>query len=670
MKILILFILLSLGVSAEQVTPELHFVVTPTGRWARPSQQRFATLPEALAQARIERKASPNRRIRITLDAGRHELDEPIVLTPEDSGASETAPLIVEGTSGKETSLVGGRILTGWKMVDPSSRRWELDLPEVRNGSWYFRSLYINGQRATRARTPNKDFFRIQGASPSDHPVQIRYQGTDIKPAWAKLGDVELVALLAWADLRMPIRSVDLSNHLATLSGNPQPSNKEANARYFIENAPDALDSPGEWYLDKRTGRLSYFAKAGEDLSKAKVTAPRLKQLMRWEGNFATKTAVRHVVLRGLDLAETDWDLAPDGYADVQAAVRIHGDLLLRGVEDSVIEDCLFRGLGGYGVELGPGCRRVRVTGNEMSELAAGGIRIGEDRVEKDAFFANYGHEISQNHIHHCGLIYPPAAGVFILQSGTNRVAHNHVHHLNYTAVSVGWTWGYTDSPCRANIVEFNHMHDLGQGMLSDMGAVYTLGPQPGTIVRNNLIHDVDSFTYGGWGLYTDEGSTGILMENNVVYRCKSSGFHQHYGRDNIIRNNIFALNREAQLMRTREEDHQSFEFTHNIVMFNQGVLFAGNWKNRHYVMDGNVYFDTRTNHDLAKMTWAGLSWDAWQKAGLDAKSVVADPLFVDPLRGNFTLKPNSPAITLGFRPISLKEVGITRKFRSTSASR
>ena len=103
--------------------------------------------------------------------------------------------------------------------------------------------------------------------------------------------------------------------------------------------------------------------------------------------------------------------------------------------------------------------------------------------------------------------------GVLILQSGHNRVAHNHIHHLYYTAVSAGWNWGYKESPCHENIIEFNHLHHIGQGMLSDMGAFYSLGIQKGTVVRNNLVHDVESFGYGGWGLYTDEGSTDIVLE-------------------------------------------------------------------------------------------------------------------------------------------------------------
>ena len=255
--------------------------------------------------------------------------------------------------------------------------------------------------------------------------------------------------------------------------------------------------------------------------------------------------------------------------------------------------------------------------------------------------------------------------GVIIFQSGTNRVAHNHIHDLFYTAISVGWNWGYQETPCRENIVEFNHLHDIGQGVLSDMGAIYTLGIQKGTVLRNNLIHDVNSFSYGGWGLYPDEGSSHIVLENNVVYRCKSAGFHQHYGRENVVRNNIFAFGAEHQLMRTREEEHLSFILTNNIVYFDSGTLLGSNWKNNHFTIDYNLYFDARPGAATQPPAFAGATFEDRRKRGHDVHSLVADPLFLAPREFDFRLKGSSPALKLGFKPIELSEVGVRRKFRN-----
>jgi len=281
--------------------------------------------------------------------------------------------------------------------------------------------------------------------------------------------------------------------------------------------------------------------------------------------------------------------------------------------------------------------------------------------VRIDPFDANNGHVITDNHIHSLGRVYAPAIGVLILQSGMNQVAHNHVHDLYYTAISVGWTWGYQDSPCHHNVIEFNHLHDIGQARLSDMGAVYTLGPQTGTVIRNNLIHDVDAFTYGGWGLYTDEGSTGILLENNVIYRTKSAGFHQHYGRDNVIRNNIFAFGREHQVMRSRAEEHNSFSFDHNIVLFDSGDLLGSNWSADRYRMDHNIYWDARPGFGSNSLKLDGGTLAQWRERGHDIHSIVADPQFTNPREGGFQLKSGSPALALNFWPIDLSQVGVRK---------
>lgn len=238
----------------------------------------------------------------------------------------------------------------------------------------------------------------------------------------------------------------------------------------------------------------------------------------------------------------------------------------------------------------------------------------------------------------------PTGIGVIIFQSADNTISHNEIADFRYTGISVGWVWGYKDSPAKRNKIIFNHIHHLGLGELSDMGGIYTLGRSEGTVVSGNVIHDIYSYGYGGWGLYTDEGSSGILLENNLVYNCKSSGFHQHYGRDNIIRNNIFAFQFNAQLQATRVEPHQSFAFTNNIVYFNKGKLGDSKWDQVNAVKDNNIYWDTR-NTSL--------------RIENEKNAVVADPLFVDPLKYDFHFKQDTVIRKINFKPFDYTRAGV-----------
>jgi parallel beta-helix repeat protein len=241
-------------------------------------------------------------------------------------------------------------------------------------------------------------------------------------------------------------------------------------------------------------------------------------------------------------------------------------------------------------------------------------------------------------------------------------VAHNHIHDLDYSGVSMGWVWGYGLSWARNNTVEANHIHDVGRRVLSDLAGVYTLGVSPGTVIRGNLIHDCYSWGYGGWGLYADEGSSYITLEKNVVYNTKTGGFHQHYGQENVVRNNVFAFGELQQLQRSRTEEHTSFTFERNIVYYRSGVLLAGSWKDDHFVADSNLYWDERWGSGAraraGSIDFDGGALGQWQRRGHDKKSVLKDPLFVDPGRGDFRLAASSPARALGFQDIDVSSVG------------
>ncbi|PYK58503.1 MAG: hypothetical protein DME21_15570, partial [Verrucomicrobia bacterium] len=252
-------------------------------------------------------------------------------LVPEDSGADANHPFTIAAFPNENPVLSGGRRISGWKKVEGKSGLWQTTIPEVRERKWYFRQLFINGRRKQRARTPNDGYFQAVGDYLAENPVSFKYHDGDIKKEWAGAG-AEVIALHKWIDLRQFVRAVDETNRIVTLSANIAQHVKEPDARYYVENAPDALDSPGEWHLDRKTGVLSYQAEADEDLNNAEVIAPFIQSaLLKAEGNFAAGKQVQHVVLRGLTFAHTDWTLPEKGYLDTQAAVHVRGDILLEG---------------------------------------------------------------------------------------------------------------------------------------------------------------------------------------------------------------------------------------------------------------------------------------------------------------------------------------------------
>ena len=250
------------------------------------------------------------------------------------------------------------------------------------------------------------------------------------------------------------------------------------------------------------------------------------------------------------------------------------------------------------------------------------------------------------------------ACGVLAMNSHSNVISHNEICDLFYTGISCGWVWGYSDSVSKNNIIKKNHIYNLGHGVLSDMGGVYLLGAQSGTVVSGNLIHDVKSKRYGGWALYTDEGSGFITLENNVCYNTSDNSYHQHYGRMNVVRNNIFAFS-DLELIRiSRFEHHLSIVFENNI-MYSKGPDVYGlsmrHFKNSTVGSGNNVFWG---KGGAPRFSEDAKTLEEVQGYGMDTGSIVADPLFENAENFDFSLKAGSPALALGFVPIDISDVG------------
>ncbi len=593
------------------------------------------------------------------LRGGRYPVSEAVVFGPQDSGAITYAAFDDE-----KPVVDGGVRIEGWeKETINGVEALVTTIPEVAEGRWYFRQLWVEGERRLRPRLPREGFRRIEDVpghttkewffTPCERFVVAE---GDVRQ-WRNLTDVEIVALHFWIEERIPIATFDEETRLVTSSRKTRmllKNEKEGWAKYYVDNVFEELQQPGDWYLDRPSGKLYYVPMDGEEPETTHVVAPRANALLELRGDAQTGRFVEHLRFEGLTFAHTTWEHPTEEFAaSNQAAQMVPGVIRLSGARYCAIEDCDIGHLGQYGVEIGAGCTAIRLVGNEIHDCGAGGVKI--NGAEEPGAGVTSFVRVTDNEIHHCGRVFHSGVGILSMHAQDGVLSHNHIHDLYYSGISCGWRWGYVDHPSKNNLIEYNHIHDLGFGWLSDMGGIYTLGVQPGTALRGNLIHDVRQAHYGGWAIYPDEGSSHLVIENNIGYRCGDQCFHQHYGRENIVRNNIFAFGSECMIRRTRLEDHVSFTFEKNIILSDGQPIYWGDSLDKgHLIADCNLVWDLS-----GPVTWSRqMDNEKFLALGYERNSVVADPGFADAKNGDFAVPEDSPALALGFVPFDLSTAG------------
>ena len=531
------------------------FCVAPDGKDTNPgtATEPFATVAAARNAVRKEVAAGLNHNVVVLIRGGAYPQTKTLVFGPEDSG-NQKHSITYAAVPGEKVTLSGGRTITGWKRG--AGPIWTVDLPEVKAGKWYFRQLFVGGRRAIRARTPNlgETWWKLQPRPNNsdandatitlgvDHPIR----------EWNNVSDVEVIWLNNNDGTRKRLGSVKEADNTFTLPPPhawPHSFPGEYNIGFpgaalacYFENALEMLDQPGEWYLDRRTGSLSYWPREGEDLTRAEVVAPVVENTLLVVRGTPDRP-VQNLHFQGIRVAYVEWPLPPCGFTGLFGCLQIEerknppGFRRFYWIDPAVsfkyARGCNFIGgatehAGAIGLGLLNGCTQNVIEGNEIHDLGGGGIVAGgirnrdswqwADPLEKED---HKGHRIANNHIHDCGSDYFGAVGIFIALTQEAVVAHNLIHDIAYCGIVLNGNEAPGPFFAKNNILEYNHIHHVMQGAVDGAG-IYASFPQGGwgAILRGNLIHD----TGHGGGIYFDtvrraHACAGYRCQGNVVYR-------------------------------------------------------------------------------------------------------------------------------------------------------
>jgi parallel beta-helix repeat protein len=488
-------------------------------------------------------------------------------------------------------------------------------------------------------------------------------------PNWQNWEGAELHIFPAWGWVNaiLPLTSVDKESK--TLHFNCDQDIRPGN-RFYIANVREALTSPGEWYLDKKSGELFYWAINKDFPKSVPVIAPTMDRVFVLQGNMPNGTFVEYITFEGLTFTDTDYTLTDNYYVPADAAIW------MTTAQQCMVKNCTFVNLGGYGIKIEERSQNNLIIGNKMKNLGQGGVVLLGNSTNQPV-----NNLIAANDIQDCGQIYKHVAGVFNTCGSENRIAHNRVCRMPRYGIYLN---SYsTDIYSRNNIVEFNEIVDTNLET-NDTSAIGTLGRDrqlSGNIIRFNYIRNVVGMgtkdngqivsPYYTWGIYLDDYSSGTTVYGNIVVSTMLGGIMIHGGKDNLVENNILIDGVEQQIQLTPHGDDPQFMgnnvIRRNIVVYKEpkAKLLSSEtntWRSTILAeCDYNLYWH-KDSLDLAKteqaITPAG-NFSQWQAFGFDRNSFITDPLFFSSEMIDIRLKPNSPAYRLGFQPIPIERIGI-----------
>jgi len=620
--------------AAEAPAPSATFYVSPRGSdgWSGTRSDPTADdgpLPTVALAVEKARKLEAGKPRRIVVAEGTYFVEKPIVLAAQDSG------LLVEAALGARPLLVGGRRIGGWEK--DGGRFWAARLPEVKDGKWDFRLLVVNGRTAPRARLPQTGTFTHLtkfdvpwmsttggGWKRKPTPEELTTMQVDPKdlPADLDVRNAEITVFHMWDESMVGLAAVDAATHTLTFSTPAgHPPGAFGVRKYIVWNTREGLSEPGQWYLDRTAGKVVYWPREGEDMAKIDALAPTVEEVIRLGG---TKDApVRGITVRGLAITVTGTPLKAGGFA----AAAFNGAVTAWFSEGCRLEGLTVANVGGQGIKVSG--KDLAVVRCEVRDTGACGIMAhGEGLIVED------------NLVHHIGLAYPSAIGLFG-QGKKSRLAHNEVHDTPYSAVNFSG---------EDVAIESNLLYRAMQ-VLHDGAGIYTFGSKR-LVMRGNFIRDIlDTGGYGASAYYLDEQCEDCTVEGNLSLRVARPS-HNHMAKNNTIRGNVFVCDADATVTFPR---CSGFTFEKNVLAAKGKITFQG--IGAVTTMKDNVLWSAAGKVEGEKLNdYSGAGREALKEGDT---GVFADPKLLDGYeRGVVKFADDSPAGKLGIQPIDVSGAG------------
>ena len=526
--------------------------------------------------------------VTVKLSGGVYSLSDALKLGPEDGGTTDE-PVRWEAMPGEKAIISGGIRVDNWKKEEDGS--WSTMLPETYQGT--FRSLFINGERATRARYPDEGYLRV-GKAGKDKRTNFYFSENDI-PDLKNIEGLELILLHDWSLTRIPVKSIDqVTRQLTAIDsiGAQLPfftlTHWEEHPRYYLENVHEICDQPGEWYADFNARKLYYHPQPGEIIGETYGIIPLAEKLIVIEGSEEQHAG--YISFKGITFEHTAYELPEHGYCGIQACMfsdrkanqsnwsKVPAAIELDMAEHCSFDQCTIRNTGGSGIWIRRNCLECVISASHIHDISGNGVNIGEgnDRMADGSPWwrsspedVSRGNRVSQSLIEQCGVQFYGAVGIWCGLVANTMIEHNEIRDLPYSGISIGWMWTPEPTPCRENTIHANHIHHI-LNILSDGGGIYSLGLQPGSRITDNLIHDVqvNAGRAESNGMFLDEGTKELVIENNIVFNIARSPLRFHKAHHpTMVRDNVLVCSEDIPSIAYNNTSEADIQKSGNIVL-------------------------------------------------------------------------------------------------------